>query len=136
MAAVTGDRTIRDVVEDALRGTVAPTAAAELAALAEFRASLSALQGRDSETLQFLMQGTLDLASHRLDAWITSFATKRLAALRAQNASGLRAGGYGWVENLRPMPPSATVAVTPPPRRIGAARRRWRTTPASFTRRR
>ena len=59
------------------------------------------------------MQGTLDLASHRLDAWITSFASKRLAALRAQNAIGLRAGGYGFVENLRPMPPSATV--TPPP---------------------
>jgi len=115
VAAVTGDRTVRDVVEDALRGTVAPTAAAELAALAELRASLSALQGRDSETLQFLMQGTLDLASHRLDAWITSFASKRLAALRAQNASGLRAGGYGWVENLRPAPPSATVAVTTPP---------------------
>ena len=37
------------------------------------------LKDRDSETLQYLMQGTLDLSSHRLDAWITSFATKRLA---------------------------------------------------------
>ncbi len=115
VAAITGDRTIGDVVEDALRGVVVPAAAGELAALVDYRASLKALQGRDSETLQFLMQGTLDLASHRLDAWITSFASKRLAALRAQNAIGLRAGGYGWIENLRPLPPSATVAVTPPP---------------------
>ncbi|HEX9278555.1 MAG TPA: hypothetical protein VGA51_19460 [Casimicrobiaceae bacterium] len=115
VAAITGDRTIREVVEDALRDVVAPTAAAELAALAEFRASLKTLQRRDSETLQLLMQGALDLASYRLDAWITSFASKRLATLRAQNAIGLRAGGYGWVENLRPKPPSATIAVTPPP---------------------
>ena len=115
VAAITGDRTIREVLEDALRDVAVPAAAAELAALAEFRASLTALQGRDSETLQFLMQGTLDLASHRLDAWIASFATKRLATLRTQSAIGLRAGGYGWVENLRPMPPSFAVTVAPPP---------------------
>jgi len=115
VAAITGDRTIREVIEDALRGISVPAAAAELAALADLRASLKGLQGRDSETLQLLMQGTLDLASHRLDAWITSFAAKRLAALRAQNAIGLRAGGYGWVENLHPMPSSAMVPVTPPP---------------------
>ena len=107
--------TIREVVEDALRDVAVPAAAAELAALVEFRASIKGLQGRDSETLQLLMQGTLDLASHRLDAWITSFASKRLATLRAHSAIGLRAGGYGWVENLRPMPSSAVVPVTPPP---------------------
>src|SRR5204862_8072616 len=112
---ITGDRTIRAVVEDALRDEIAPPAAGALAALAEFRASLKSLQGRDSETLQLLMQGTLDLASHRLDAWITSFASKRLAALRAESGVGLRAGGYGFVENQRPVPASATVPVAPPP---------------------
>ena len=114
VAAVTGDRSIRLVIEDALRDVVATAAAPELAALTEFRASLKALQGRDSETLQLLMQGTLDLASHRLDAWITSFASKRLVAMRVQNANGLRAGGYGWVENLRPMPTAAGAPITPP----------------------
>src|SRR4051812_32639574 len=62
VAAITGDRTIRAVIEDALRDVIAPPAAGALAALAEFRASLKSLQGRDSETLQLLMQGTLDLA--------------------------------------------------------------------------
>lgn len=44
----------------------------------------------------------LDLTSHRLDAWITSLATRRLDRLRADGATGIRIGGYGWVENLRP----------------------------------
>ena len=35
VAAITGDRTIREVIEDALRGIAVPAAAAELAALAE-----------------------------------------------------------------------------------------------------
>jgi len=46
------------------------------------------------------MQTTIDLASHRLDAWITSFATQRLAALRARQPEGLFIGAYGWVESL------------------------------------
>ena len=50
------------------------------------------------------MQGTLDLSAHRLDAWITSFATKRLATMRAARRKALYVGGYGWVENLRPAP--------------------------------
>ena len=48
------------------------------------------------------MQGTIDLASYRLDAWITSFATKRLASMRAAQPQGVYVGGYGWVENLKP----------------------------------
>ena len=62
------------------------------------------------------MQGTLDLAAHRLDAWVTSFATKRLAAMRSAQGEGVYVGGYGWVENLKPAPSSvAAVPITPPP---------------------
>ncbi len=43
---------------------------------------------------------TLDLASHRLDAFITSAATRRLRSIRAAQPTGLHIGGYGWVENL------------------------------------
>ena len=39
------------------------------------------------------------------DAWVTSFATKRLAALRAASPTGIYAGGYGWVDNLSTPPP-------------------------------
>jgi hypothetical protein len=59
------------------------------------------------------MQGTLDLSTHRLDAWVTSFASKRLAALSATAGKGVYVGAYGWVENLRPAPPAAAVASLP-----------------------
>ncbi len=56
---------------------------------------------------ELLLRETLDLCSHRLDAWITSLATKRLHELRnppppKQPPIGLSIGGYGWVENLEP----------------------------------
>jgi hypothetical protein len=106
--AVTGTQTIEQYLEG-----LTDFGAPDVAALGDVRTALAWLQGIDVTTLQLLMQGTLDLSGHRLDAWITSFATKRLAAMRATNATGLYAGGYGWVENLRPANPSTSVA-TPP----------------------
>ena len=110
--AITGDRTIRQFLEGFIADPLSAHGNAAVAQLADFRASLADLKGQDTETLQFLMQGSLDLASHRLDAWITSFATKRLTAMRAASATGVYAGGYGWVENLRPAP--AAVPIAPP----------------------
>ncbi len=51
-----------------------------------------------------LFRESLDLASHRVDAWMTSFATKRLAGLRESNDTkeGVLIGAYGFVENLKP----------------------------------
>jgi hypothetical protein len=54
---------------------------------------------RPSE-MELLLIETLDLFSHRLDAWITSLATRRLSELRAVTPSGCRIGSYGWVESL------------------------------------
>lgn len=86
----------------------------ETSALGEFRASLARLQTLDSESLQFLMQGTLDLSAHRLDAWITSYATKRLASM-TKGAAGQYIGAYGWVENLKPaISPSPLTAASLP----------------------
>lgn len=70
------------------------------------------------DALERLTAETLDLSSHRLDAWITSLATKRLGALRTRAASGIYLGGYGWVEDLRPAPPMEAVA--PPPGEEGS----------------
>lgn len=56
-----------------------------------------ALDPRRSESL--LME-ILDVASHRLDAWITSVAARRLAELRSQKPKGVIVGAYGWVEDL------------------------------------
>jgi hypothetical protein len=72
------------------------------AELGELRASLNGLASRKPTQLEDLLVGTLDLASHRLDAWITSLATRRLAALRTRKPNAVFFGGYGWVEDLRP----------------------------------
>jgi hypothetical protein len=81
--------------------------------LSEFRASLAHLKTLDVATLEQLMTGTLDLCSHRLDAWITSLATKRLAELRQNDPSGVLLGGYGWVMNLRPSETQVPVPAPP-----------------------
>lgn len=109
VAPITGTNTIREHL-DSLQQFDAP----QVMALGAFRASLEHLQNLDSEALQFLMQGTIDLASYRLDAWITSFATKRLTAMRTAQPQGVYIGGYGWVENLGPEV-TARAEVTPPP---------------------
>lgn len=64
---------------------------------------LEALAATPAEKLAPLALEVLDVYSHRLDAWITSLATRRLHALRhSKDATQSRLGGYGWVENLRP----------------------------------
>ncbi|MBO6936812.1 MAG: helix-hairpin-helix domain-containing protein [Deltaproteobacteria bacterium] len=62
---------------------------------------------RDHESdldLDRLFRDSLDLASHRVDAWVTSFATKRLEGMREQEGGemGVHLGAYGFVEDLRP----------------------------------
>lgn len=82
----------------------------ELQPLGALRSALAHLQGLPPAALERLLKGTLDVASHRIDAWITSLATRRLAALRAQRPTGLRIGGYGWVLNLKPSAQQTPVA--------------------------
>lgn len=70
--------------------------------LGSFLKALSQIAGLPTAALQRLLGETLDLASHRLDAWITSPATWRLNKFRAQNPTGVYLGGYGWLEEVRP----------------------------------
>jgi hypothetical protein len=74
----------------------------DLTQLSEFRASLAYLSKLGVSRLEQLLTGTLDLCSHRLDAWITSFATKRLDEMRKADPAAVLLGGYGWVMNLKP----------------------------------
>lgn len=67
-----------------------------------FLASLANLANLPTAALERLLAETLDLASHRLDAWITSLAAYRLTKFRAANSTGIYLGGYGWVEDLKP----------------------------------
>ena len=56
----------------------------------------------DPGRLELLLRETLGLSAGRLDAWVTSLASKRLTDLRDTGAAGVHLGAYGWVEDLRP----------------------------------
>lgn len=71
------------------------------ATVREHRAALATLAGTPTAELARLTSETLDTCSHRLDAWITSLASRRLAEMRAAHDEGVCLGAYGWVENLR-----------------------------------
>jgi len=108
--AITGTRTVR-----AFLAEVDSFAQPELVSLGDFRAALAHLRNLDSELLGLLMQGTLDLAAHRLDAWITSYATRRLETMTAGGSAGARVGAYGWVENLQRAAPATEVPASARP---------------------
>lgn len=71
-----------------------------------FRNSVGLLKDLPVRELERLLTETLDLASQRLDAYITALATRRLSEDREQQSTQGNSfnylGGYGWVENLRP----------------------------------
>ena len=69
-----------------------------------FRDALAVLSGAPTAELERLLSETLDLASHRLDAWITAVSSRRLEQMRAVTPAGCHLGAYGWVEDLRPKP--------------------------------
>ena len=111
---LTGGRTLGQFLDD--HGTPGQEPAAR--GLREWRAAVRSLQGLQTPDLERAMGETLDAASHRLDAWITSFAQKRLNWLRAQAGDGVQLGGYGWVENVR-RSLTRGAPVTPPPGEAG-----------------
>ena len=98
---VTGPRTVRAFVTDRLAEVGPP---AEVATLQRVLAALDGLSSCPPDELDRALRGLLDVYSHRLDAWYTSLATRRLAAVRATTPDGVHLGGYGWLDDLRPPP--------------------------------
>jgi hypothetical protein len=84
-------------------------------ALDELTASVTYLAGRADTDFGSLFGGALDACAHRLDAWVTALATRRLGQLRAAQPTRVYAGGFGWVENLaaRDTLPAVSVAGEP-----------------------
>ena len=87
-----GIKTMQDVPDDE----------ENLKELAELRESLAYLTDVPTAKLERLMSETLDIFSHRLDAWISGLYTARLNKMRKTRKEGIYIGGYGWVENLHP----------------------------------
>jgi hypothetical protein len=68
---------------------------------ARFRSAVEKIGAIDDmEERRLLLSETLDCCSHRLDAWLTAAATRRLRGLRQRGATGAFVGAYGWLENI------------------------------------
>ncbi len=70
--------------------------------LGRFHDAVASLEPADPQQLEWAFRGFLDCLSTRLDAWYTSLASRRLAAIRASNPTGTHVGCYGWIEALHP----------------------------------
>ena len=83
--------------------------------LAEMRSAITEIAAIDTVPERtLLLAETLDCASHRLDAWLTSLAARRLADARTRGVRGLVVGAYGWVEGIDIIPPVPDHRELPP----------------------
>jgi hypothetical protein len=89
LARTASDATLRQLVKDAA---------------ASYDASLGRLAGLPSAELERLLTETLDLCSHRIDAWESSLYAERLHQMRApeRRPSGCQLGAWGILDNVRP----------------------------------
>ncbi len=101
LLGTTGDQSVAQFIGAHLGGAVL-TWPEQLKNIATFRESLAFLQQRTVGELDLALRTTLDAAAHRLDAWITSLATKRLDGMRERAPTGLHLGAFGVVEKLMP----------------------------------
>ncbi|MFI9588155.1 hypothetical protein ACIHCQ_41690 [Streptomyces sp. NPDC052236] len=75
------------------------------------RAGVAALIGADPAALERAFCATLDTASHRVDAWLTGIAWRRLRDLTARTPQPVfRLGAYGWLDAPRPRTAAARPA--------------------------
>ncbi len=108
------ERPIPALTGDAALGAflVGDGQAPETRTLRDYDAALAALEGLPTAELERLFTETLDLCSHRLDAWINSLAAKRLDEIRGANPTGVHLGAFGWVEGLFPAAAGGSREVT------------------------
>lgn len=83
--------------------------------LTEHATAVAAFGALPAARVDELVREQLDLGGHRLDAWLTGLAQRRLDAMRSARPGGARVGAFGWVENLRPDDTVRTAAVLPAP---------------------
>jgi len=69
--------------------------------LAAFRAALTQLAQFPEALLASEFFGVLDVCNHRVDAWFTALASKRLESLRATSPQGVVIGGWGCLQDVR-----------------------------------
>ena len=94
---VTGGLTVAEII-----ATPPPELGEHVGSWNDFRAGLEGLVDVSAAELHRLFVDTLDVLSHRLDAWCTSLASRRLQAQRAKFPTGVHVGAFGFVEDVRP----------------------------------
>lgn len=67
-----------------------------------YQGALTLLAALPTAELERLLTETMDVCSHRIDAWITGLYTSRLIAMRQIRPQGTHMGACGWVESLMP----------------------------------
>lgn len=97
--AATDNRSLIDFINTSILVPEPPPAMRDAKA---FRDAMEVLAERPLWEIDHALRGLLDLGSHRLDAFVTGMATRRLAAIRDNRANGTYLGGYGIVHDLRP----------------------------------
>ena len=90
-------------------------------AMTSYQEALNVLHKLPTAELDRLLTETMDVCSHRIDAWITGLYSARLEAMREETPSGVHLGAYAWVENLRTRFDQRTTPVTLPDGRQVAA---------------
>jgi hypothetical protein len=113
---VTAEKGLGDYLDDRtlLDRPVPPPVVDAATRIQAFRDSLQRLETLPTAELHRLFTETLDLSSHRLDAWLIGLYSSRLERMREARGQGLYVGAYGWVENLKADPPGETRTVTGP----------------------
>ena len=112
---LTGEKTISEFVSAQFREKIVLPGLLDvpedpLHLLKRLHDALATLAAAPPDQLEWAFRGVLDLYSTRLDAWITSLATARLAEHREQAPTGLHIGGWGVVEGLRPDNPAVAAS--------------------------
>lgn len=88
-AEVTGESSYEDLLLEAVARDVqsdVPPSQSPDPAFARYLTALSRLDDVDPDRLDRAFRSTMDLASHRLDAWWTSVATRRLSTIRERQS--------------------------------------------------
>ncbi len=67
----------------------------------DYAAALETLEKQSTAELDRLTAETLDTGAYRVDAWVTSLATRKLLLKRQTVPTGVHVGAYAWVDNLR-----------------------------------
>jgi hypothetical protein len=100
ISPVTGTNTVRQFVTTNIgKGVKVPT---DFHTLDDMLKSVEFLGKQPADQLERCLRDVLDGFSFRLDAWITSMASRRLAASRAANPTGAYVGAFGWIDDLKP----------------------------------